>query len=303
MTAVKSFEDLQRKEIKALYEEHGANYVQELLQQEIAKLKKKESELAVLKKKNAAQGRENDSLQDKARRLEKQFASTQDDCRSTQNKTKKLTELAERVAVEFETRRNEIQAKIKANCANLREQYEKQKEELDALCAENESLEKELNERKSAFEQSFQEFQDTLLNRTTSFQEIIEKCQETAKELEELHIELTAARQEKKALTTSIAVLIEQAKVYETQFSSFSEKTTTPESVKAIAEKQKEQSDKKIENLNAEKKEAINIRNRLDRDIAEFRAKVAACKREHIKLEKVRNQLERKCRQVREKQK
>lgn len=286
------------KKVQALAAEHGDAYIQSLVQNEITKTKRMETDLANVKKKLGAQERVVDEARVEVRRVRMQEDKAKFLCQSLQEATKKREQLTEKMEAEMETYRTDVQQRVNQNVQNILTECEKRRQRVEGTEAEVAELETRLAGKKTAFEENFAQFQDSLKGRTAQFQELIAAYQEATKDVEMLEAQLMLVRRERNSVEMARAALQQQLEVYEKQFDGFANSVMKPDDVEALAQRQRDQAQMRIAQMEEEKTHVHQQRLQMDKELTDLRAKHAALKREMQQLEKNKTAAEKKCRQA-----
>ncbi|KAG5499499.1 hypothetical protein JIQ42_04972 [Leishmania sp. Namibia] len=286
------------EKVQALAAEHGEAFIQSLLQKEISRTKKMEAELAKMKKKLGVQERVVDDVRMDVRKIKAQEEKSKYICQSLQEAAKKREQLTEKMQPEMETYRSDVRERVNQNVQNIWAECEVRRERVEAIEAEVKELETTLAHKKEAFEQSFAEFQAGLKGRTTQYQELIISYEEAAKEVELLEAQLMLVRRERNSVEMARVSLQEQLEVYEKQFEGFAKSVMKPGDVEALAQRQRDEAQMRITDLEADKANVHQQRLQMDKELTELRAKHASLKREMQQLEKAKAAAEKKCRQA-----
>ncbi|ESL10413.1 hypothetical protein TRSC58_01855 [Trypanosoma rangeli SC58] len=106
--------------VRALLADKGGSYVQSVLQAEIQKVKKKESELAIIKKKVTATNKEVDELQGDIRRAIEAKVETERMCKFLQTAMKQRARLTEEAKKEMGEHRGSVKQKVEQNVHDIR---------------------------------------------------------------------------------------------------------------------------------------------------------------------------------------
>lgn len=301
VAATAGYEAHLRTEVAALQAEHGEAHLQRLLQQDIAACKKRESELALALGRVKTASEEMRRLQEAIRKTSHAREKTATMCDAIEGTSAKREALTASMAAEMAANRAGYKARIQDRLADIRAGVAEREEKVVVVEAENAELEKALEEHKTKFEAFYNKFQGSLQDRTSTFEELLGGCQQTAQELETVQSRLMLARRERNATEAKTATLEKQLQTYESQFETFASATVKPEDVAALAAKQQEQAHKRIADLEAQKAEANQLRLQFDKETTEMRAKLAALKRELLAAEKAKAAAEKKCRLAQEK--
>ncbi|ESL10201.1 hypothetical protein TRSC58_02070 [Trypanosoma rangeli SC58] len=124
--------------------------------------------------------------------------------------------------------------------------------------------------------------------------------QQVTREVEMLEERLALTRRERLATEEGVVGLQRQLDTYSTQLRDFSEGYSVEDAEK-VAAQQREQAEARIAQLEAEKKEANELRLKFDKELAGWRTALAAAKRELQRAEKARMAAEKQCRVIQEK--
>lgn len=284
--------------VQALAKEHGEAFIQSLLQKEIAKTKKLESDVAAAKKKLGTQERTVDDLRVEVRKVHAQEEKAKYMCHALQDTAKKREQLTEKVNAEMVSYRQGVRERVGQNVQNILDECEKKREKVEAAEVEMTELEKAVNNKKAAFEQSFAEFQDGLKDRTSQYQELIGAYQEALKEVQLLEARLSLVRRERNSVEMARSGLQQQLDIYDKQFEGFAKSAMKPEDVEALAQRQHEQAQLRLTELENDKANLHQQRLQHDKDVTDLRARLAALKRDMQQLEKTRAAAEKRCRQA-----
>ncbi|GET89418.1 hypothetical protein, conserved [Leishmania tarentolae] len=286
------------EKVQALAVEHGDAFIQSLIQKEIARTRKMETELANVKKKLGVQERFVDGIRMDVRKVRAQEEKSKYLCQNLQETAKKREQLTEKMQPEMEAYRTDVRERVNQNVESIRAECEKRRERVETVELEVKELEEALAQKKETFEQSFAEFQDGLKGRTAQYQELIVAYQEATKEVELMEAQLMLVRRERQSVEMTRAALQQQLEVYEKQFEGFAESVMKPEDVEALAKRQHDQAQMRITELETEKTTVHQQRLQMDKELTDLRAKHASLKRELQQLEKAKAAAEKKCRQA-----
>ncbi|KPA86778.1 hypothetical protein ABB37_00845 [Leptomonas pyrrhocoris] len=284
--------------VQALAKEQGEAAIQNLIQHEIAKTRKLESDLAAVKKKLGAQERVVDDLRAEMRKASAQEEKAKYMCHALQDTAKKREQLTEKISAEMESYRQGVRERVEQNVESILSECAAKRERVEAAEAEVAELEKMVTEKKEVFENSFAEFQDGLKDRTSQYQELIAAYQKAANEVQLLEARLSLMRRERNSVEMNRAGLQQQLEVYDRQFEGFAKSVMTPADVEALAQRQLEQTQLRLGELEKEKVNLHQQRLDMDGELTELRAKHAGLKREVKQLEKTRAAAEKRCRQA-----
>ncbi|EPY24560.1 hypothetical protein STCU_03174 [Strigomonas culicis] len=292
----KNYEAAMQAKVQSLHTEHGDSHIQKLLQEEIAKVKKMETDLAKLKKKVSAESTVVEDVQAKIRKTNAALKSSEATCHTLQATMKQYKTLTEKLKTETDTQRETLRQRVADSIASLEKGNAEKKKIVEELEAENEQLQKDVSERKVNFEQAYESFKSTISNHDDAFRQMIIECQETASTLEDLEEKRLAVRQERTMLQSNKDSLEQQLALYDTQFSHLVGSTVKRADIEALMKKQKEQEDEKIATLNEEKKKTVQLRIQFDKEAQELRGKLASLRREVQQLERKKIASEKKLR-------
>ena len=277
------------QKVQALAEEQGEAFIQSLIQKEIAKTKKLESDLAAVKKKLGAQERVVDDVRTEVRKTNALEEKAKSMCHALQDTAKKRELLTEKIRAEMESYRQGVRERVGQNVQNILDECEKKRGRVEAAEAEVAELEATVTAKGKAFEQSFAQFKDGLKDRTSHYQALIASYQEAAKEVQLLEVRLAFVRRERNSVEMTRSGLQQQLEVYEKQFE---------EDVEALAQRQYEQALLRLTELEKDKAALHQQRLQMDKEVTDLRARLAALKREMQQLEKTRAAAEKRCRQA-----
>ncbi|KAL7701888.1 Myosin-like coiled-coil protein [Lotmaria passim] len=286
------------QKVQALAEEQGEAFIQSLIQKEIAKTKKLESDLAAVKKKLGAQERVVDDVRTEVRKTNALEEKAKSMCHALQDTAKKREQLTEKIRAEMESYRQGVRERVGQNVQNILDECEKKRERVEAAEAEVAELEATVTAKGKAFEQSFAQFKDGLKDRTSHYQALIASYQEAAKEVQLLEVRLAFVRRERNSVEMTRSGLQQQLEVYEKQFEGFAKSAMKPEDVEALAQRQYEQAQLRLTELEKDKAALHQQRLQMDKEVTDLRARLAALKRETQQLEKTRAAAEKRCRQA-----
>lgn len=289
-----------RAEVATVLAQEGEALIRKLLQEEIAAVKKKESDIASVRKKVALCSREVDDCQDALRKVTALRAKGESICAALQTAMQKRESLTARMTAEMEEHRSSVKSRVEANVADIRAKCEARQAEVNLIQSENAELEAKLRDKKEMFEAAFAQFQLDLQHRTSSFHQLLSSCQASAKDLEDVQSKLALVRRERNVITSNTNILTEQLRVYESQFEAFEKTTMTPEHVLQLSRQQKTQADARISQLEKEKFDNNQLRLKADKEVVELRSRLAALKKAVQQAEKTKTVAERKCRQAQE---
>ncbi|CBZ27880.1 conserved hypothetical protein [Leishmania mexicana MHOM/GT/2001/U1103] len=286
------------EKVQALAAAHGDAFIQGLVQKEIARTKKMETELASMKKRLGVQERFVDSVRMDVRKVKAQEEKSKYICQNLQETARKREQLTEKMQPEMEAYRSDVRERVSQNVQSIWAECEKRRERVETVEAEVKELEARLGHRKETFEQNFAEFQDGLKGRTTEYQELIVAYQEATKDVGLIEAQLMLVRRERQSVEVTRAALQQQLEVYEKQFEGFADSVMKPEDVEALARRQHDQAQMRITELEAEKANVHQQRLQMDKELTDLRAKHASLKREMQQLERAKAAAEKKCRQA-----
>ncbi|KEG07629.1 hypothetical protein DQ04_09231010 [Trypanosoma grayi] len=294
------FESEAREMVKALLAEKGEAHVQNMLQSEIQKVKKKESELASVKKKVTVTTKEVDELQMDIRQAVETKAEAERMCKVLQSAMKRRAELTEEAKKKMEEHRLSVQSKVEMNVSDIRAKYDERKQQVQQIMEENSRLREEVAQQKKEFDEAYTSYQESWKERESYVGELMRSYQQVTKEMELLDARLALVRRERQVAEEGKKLLQRQLEMYSTQLSGFSDNHTMVEAEK-VAAQQREEGEARIAQLEISKKEANELRLRFDKEAAEWRAACAAARRELQKTEKAKLAAEKQCRMAQEK--
>ncbi|RNF00686.1 hypothetical protein TraAM80_07460 [Trypanosoma rangeli] len=286
--------------VRALLSDEGESYVQSVLQSEIQKVKRKESELATVKKKVTAANKEVDELQGDIRRAIETKAEAERICKFLQTAMKQRARLTEEAKKEMEEHRESVKQKVEQNVHDIRVKCDERKKNVAELIAENERLREEVRQKKKQFDEAYESHQSNWKARESYLEELMRSFQQVTREVGMLEEQLALTRRERLATEEGVMGLRRQLDMYSTQLRDFSEGYSVEDAEKSAAQ-QREQAEARIAQLEAEKKEANELRLKFDKELAGWRTALAAAKRELQKAEKARMAAEKQCRLIQEK--
>ena len=113
-----------------------------------------------------------------------------------------------------------------------------------------------------------------------------------------LEVRLAFGRRERNSVEMTRSGLQQQLEVYEKQFEGFAKSAMKPEDVEALAQRQYEQAQLRLTELEKDKAALHQQRLQMDKEVTDLRARLAALKRETQQLEKTRAAAEKRCRQA-----
>ncbi|SCU71933.1 uncharacterized protein TEOVI_000351500 [Trypanosoma equiperdum] len=295
----KQLETQARAVVTALLAEKGEVYVQGLLQAEIQRVKKKESEAAAIKKKISAATKLAGELKGDIRRETEAKAEEEHMCKNLQAEMKRRSTLTEEATRRMESRRLTLKKDVETSVRDVREKYDDRKRQAMELVEENKRLTDEVAKMRKEFDEARATYADTCKERETYVESLIRSYREVTREVETLEAKIALVRRERQASEQRKASLEKQLESYNSQFGSLSEGQSV-EDAERMAKEQREEAEARIAQLESEKKEASEIRLRLDKETATWRAALAAHKRELPRLEKAKLAAEKRCRQAQE---
>ncbi|EKF38718.1 hypothetical protein MOQ_001071 [Trypanosoma cruzi marinkellei] len=304
--ALRQIQDNQKREaeirafVTALLAEKGESHVQNVLQAEIQKVKKKESELAAIKKKVTATNKEVDELQLDIMMANEAKTKAERLCKVLQAATKRRAMLTEEAKKEMEEHRIGVQQKVENSVQDIRAKCDERKEAVMALMEENNRLREEVGEKKKQFDEAYEAHQADWKAREGYLGELMRSFQEVTMEVELLEGRLAFTRRERQITEEGMVLLRRQLDTYNTQLRDFSEGYSV-ENAEKVTALQREQLEARIAQLEEEKKEANELRLKFDKELAGWRTALAAAKRELQKAEKARMAAEKQCRVQQEK--
>ncbi|KAF5222308.1 hypothetical protein C3747_140g65 [Trypanosoma cruzi] len=286
--------------VSSLLAEKGESHVQNVLQAEIQKVKKKESELAAIKKKVTATNKEVDELQLDIWRANETKTEAERLCKVLQAATKRRAMLTEEARKEMEEHRIGVQQKVENSVKDIRVNCDERKETVMALMEENNRLREEVEMKKKQFDEAYEAYQAGWKARESYLDELMRGFQQVTREVELLEGRLALTRRERQMTEEGMVLLRRQLDTYNTQLRDFSESYTVEDAEKMAAQ-QREQVEARIAQLEEEKREANELRLKFDKELAGWRTALAAAKRELQKAEKARMAAEKQCRVQQEK--
>lgn len=294
-----------RQEAKAqalkLLQEKGDAGVQAFLQQQIQATKKKESDIAVAKKRGEAASREKDQLTSELHRVTTAKLNAELLCKSLQADIKKQDEECSKAASELAANRDEVRTKIERDILELENKMRATEAEDEPLLAENDALKVECTKLKQEFDEAFKAYEDNWASKEKETSVIVKDLQEVLQRTELLDAKLALAKREAQSMSDSVAVFKEHVKTYEDRFVAFEEVSIRSEEVERVTEMQRAKLQERLTNAEKEKQHAHEIRLELEKEKVQLRAKLTALKKKLPLLEKTKAASEAKCRSLQQK--
>ncbi|CUG93958.1 Hypothetical protein, putative [Bodo saltans] len=288
-------------QVMKLLQEKGDSGVQAFLQQQIQATKKKESDIAVAKKRGEAAAREKDQLATDLHRVTTAKLNAELLCKTLQADIKKQDEECSKAANELEANRDEVRVKIERDISELEDKMRNTETEDAPLFAENEALKIECAQLKQEFDDAFKAYEANWAAKEHETSAIVKDLQTVLQRTELLDAKLALAKREAQSMTDGIAVLKEHVKTYEERFSAFEEVSVRSEEVERVTEMQRTKLQERLGQAEKEKAQAHEIRLELEKDKMQLRAKLAALKKKLPQVEKLKLAAEAKCRALQQK--
>ena len=297
----KEKEQLIRQQVQQLQQDKGESGCQQLLQQTIQKTKKKESELAMAKKRGDAMARETETLQLEHRKAISLLAQLESQSQTLREDTTRLETEVVNAEAEMAARRDEVRQRIDREVTDLREKLELQAKEDEPLAAENVELKKKFDAMRAEFDNSFKEYEQGWKTKEAETKVLVQKLTDQLRATQTLDAELMLGDRDLRQLRDEMAVYREQLHMYATKFDGFEAIAMKSEDVEKIAQMQKKQLQDKLDQLESEKKQANDLKSNFDRDAQQLRAKLQAVKKKIQLAEKAKLAAETRCRKEAEK--
>lgn len=293
-----SYRDHIYQQVRALLDEHGGGYIQKKLQEEIAKVKKRESDVASMRKRVSAVSQRIAVLNDRRRKLEAAKSKAELLCQTLQSSLKKRQELTSKLSENMEQHRQDVKTRVEAAVATTRGEMEQRREALSTLGRENEKLAAELEEKKQSFEEVCSAFESGLRDRAAYFQNLMKDCSAVAREVETLEGKIFLTRREHMSVEQTRRSLEAQLATHKEYFDTVLQSSMKPEDVQRLLQIQRENMGQRILRLESDKREAAELRAKFDSETCELRGKLAALRKEMPALEKTKAAAERLCRKA-----
>lgn len=287
-----------KAQVLKLLQEKGDAGVQAFLQQQIQATKKKESDIAVAKKRGEAAAREKDQLASELHRVTTAKLNAELLCKTLQADIKKQDEECGKAAKELEANRDEVRVKIERDILDLEEKMRNTEIEDAPLLAENEALKIECAQLKQEFDEAFKAYEANWASKEAETAAIVKDLQIVLQRTELLDAKLALAKREAQSFSDGVAVLKEHVKTYEERFAAFEEVSVRSEEVERVTEMQRTKLQDRLAQADKEKQQAHEIRLELEKDKTNLRAKLAALKKKLPQLEKLKAAAETKCRSL-----
>ncbi|CCD12383.1 unnamed protein product [Trypanosoma congolense IL3000] len=289
-----------RAAVLELLSTKGNTFVQGLLQAEIQRVKKLESNVASIKKKITAISKAVDELNASILREAVNKEKKEKKCLFFREEIERRGATAVRAAKAMEAYRNSIMEKYTKKFDEIRAESDEHKQHAVELMEENRRLTEEVAQRKKEFDESSSSYESDCARRQEYVESIIRSYRQAANDVETLEARLTTARQERQALEERKASLEEKVMRCSEAVPNL-EGLNFVETSEQEAKKNYEETETRISQLEEEKRDITYTRIALDKETVSWRAALASHKRELHRLEKSKFAAENKCRQAQQK--
>ncbi|KAG8341186.1 hypothetical protein ERJ75_000869400 [Trypanosoma vivax] len=286
--------------VAAILSAKGEAAVQKLLQEEIRRVKKVESDVAAAKKRVVAAGRGVDEAQLKVRRELESKAEAERICAVLQNALRRREANTSEAVKEMEARRLAVREKVEQNISDVRAKCDEKQKQTAEMEEENVRLRAVVDEKKREFDEAYATYQDDWAEREQHVEALMRSSREVEREIELLEKKLSYVRQERKLTEATKLNLQHHLEAYEAHFEQYKHSQTIEEAEKTFAQ-QREEVEKRLAQLENEKKEAQELRLKFDKETIGLRGALATAKRELQKIERDRHLAEKRCRLAQEK--
>lgn len=290
-----------REQVIKLFQEKGDAGVQSFLQQQIQTTKKKESDVAIAKKRGEAAAREKDQLHTELSRANAAKTHAELQCKALQADIKKQDDDVAKAVVDLAANREEVRVKIERDVSELNDKMKAIEAEDAPMEEENAALREECAVLKKEFDDAFKDYETSWSTKEQESAAVVKELQSVLQRTELLDAKLLLMQREAKMMHDSTAVFKEQVATYEDRLSAFEEVSIRTDEVEKIAEIQKAKLQERVDAIEAEKKEAQEIRVLLEKETISLRAKLAALKKKLPLVEKAKLSAEQKCRAAQQK--
>ncbi|CCW64111.1 unnamed protein product [Phytomonas sp. EM1] len=289
-----------KDEVRQLVEEHDVSHLESALKTEMDNLKKRQKYANELAKQKRSIEQTISELSEELKHLKNVRTKKEEACRELDEFTKRKRQMNEKIKLELPEMRLASKKTFYERLKQAEETFDekrkdiaKQKEENDALAVVVESLQ---NEYESMHTQINVERKEKL----EKINSILATNQSFASKVDDLHVRLQVVVREKSTLQSSIIALKEQLAVYEAQYEHLNSSSMKPEDIQRLLDKQKVDSEAQMERIQQEKTEALNLRGKLEKELAELRTRHVSLKKEIPDLERAKVTAEKKCRKAQE---
>mmetsp|Transcript_56914 Transcript_56914/g.65211 ORF Transcript_56914/g.65211 Transcript_56914/m.65211 type:complete len:389 (-) Transcript_56914:164-1330(-) len=281
---------------KIFAEKGGDSGVQTMLQQQIQITKKKESDIAVAKKRGEAAAREKEKLTADLHRLTIAKTQLELHCKTMQSEIKKQDEEARNAAGELASNREEVRAKIQKEVQELEGKMKAMEADDTPLVEENTKLREECTALKEEFDSAFKSYETSWSSKEAETGVLIRDLQETLQRTELLDAKLLLARKEVQNMMDAIEVYKQQVATYEDRFAAFHEVSLRSDEVDRVTQMQREKLQERMTMAESEKREANDIRVKFQQEIIALKGKINNLKKKLPVAEKARASAESKVR-------
>jgi chromosome segregation ATPase len=293
---IKQIRNEARAQALKLLQEKGDAGVQAFLQQQIQATKKKESDIAVAKKRGEAAAREKDQLTSDLHRVTTAKSNAEMQCKAMQADIKKQDEECAKATKQLEANRDEMRTNIEQDIGELEKNMRNTEEQDAPALVEVEALKTECAQLKKDFDEAFKEYENNWASKEKETSTIVKELQDVLQRTELLDAKLALAKREAQSFSDGIAVFKEHVKTYEDRFAAFEEVSVRSEEVERVTEMQRTKLQDRLNTAEKEKQQAHEIRLELEKEKTHLRSQLATLKKKQLQLEKTKSAAETKCR-------
>lgn len=292
-----------REQVNALFASKGDAGVQQMLQQQIQLTKKKESEIALAKKRVEQAAAELDAKQVALKKLAHKKVTLETDAQDLEEDLLRQEETVQKKLKELEINRESTRVKVQSDIDELYNKMKSMAEGDVALETENETLRTECAALKAEFDAAFASFEADFKQREADSTALVQQLQQILPATEILEATLLLRRREVTSLADATKSYQMQCEAFEERVVSFEEVAVKSEDIERTAGLQRSRLQKRLEELEADKKLAHEQRVVFEKDTLQWKGRMAAAKKKIVALERQKSTLEQKCRKLQEQKK
>lgn len=291
-------EDSQKhiSEAEAVFTDGGDASVQKMLQDEIAKTKRLESEVAQLKKKVDAAKRQQDAKALELSKLTQHKELMHQACRALIAERERLEQLNTEVSERDLQRRDEVRSKFDRDVEGIIAKVDDQARQKLETVAENTKLSAEFDELKASFDRMMSDKMSQWKERDAETSAVVADLQATIAENDRLQQLAQSREAEAGNLLRGTTTYLEQAAMYRDRMGEFEAALEKSAEVVELTSKREADYRNEITALEDGKTKDVATRKEVEQETMKIRGRIREMRKQITQLEKSKAQAEKRCR-------
>lgn len=283
-------------EAEAVFIDGGDAAVQKMLQEEIAKTKRLESEVAQLKKKVDAAKRQQDAKAHELAKLTQHKELMHQACRALIAERERLEQLNAEVSERDLQRRDEVRSKFDRDVEGIIAKVDDQARQKVETVAENQKLTAEFDELKASFDRMMSDKMSQWKERDAETSAVVAELQATIAENDRLQLLAKSREAEASNLLRGTTTYLEQAAMYRDRMGEFEAALEKSAEVVELTSKRETDYRNEIAALEEGKAKDVAARKEVEQETFKVRGRIREMRKQITQLEKSKAQAEKRCR-------